>query len=366
MLRKKKIPNETRSVRTLSKAKHFILQAKIKWLPVDPFALYEANGWTLWKWSELREILGDEDPLRLKADEAEARTWVVRGSNEFRTVYDDTIQPFERIRWTLAHEIAHIILEHLTDYDLTAINRGGRLNNDQYEILEKEADSFAAELLAPTTVLSEMSCTDRESIKHVCYISNHAAAIKSKSFNRQYYIYSVDQKIKKQFRSYLKQLSICSNTSRSMLDSLSKKLEPWRSKMQKQYLVPTDSKGRFYNCPRCGFDHFSNEAKYCRMCGLFLYNNCANDLRLTFKQLCGQINPGDARYCECCGSETVLTRLGILKSWREIEEDVREITKTEFAASINGGSIINFNDEKQLDRLTEKVIDQGRRRMTAF
>ncbi|EGP4808374.1 ImmA/IrrE family metallo-endopeptidase, partial [Enterococcus faecium] len=85
---------------------------------------------------------------------------------EFIIVYnsDITTNIVERIRFSIAHELGHIILNHFSSGDLI-LTRGG-LSEERYKILEKEADTFARELLAPTFLMQP----EKWSIKQVCDI----------------------------------------------------------------------------------------------------------------------------------------------------------------------------------------------------
>ncbi len=68
-----------------------------------------------------------------------------------------------RRRFTVAHEIGHCVLGHLS--------RESSAEN------EREADRFAAELLAPICVLRECGITRAEEISRLCGISMAAAEI---------------------------------------------------------------------------------------------------------------------------------------------------------------------------------------------
>lgn len=69
-----------------------------------------------------------------------------------------------RRKWTAAHEIGHILCGHIS----------GNLIQLAPE-LEKQADDFAAELLAPLTVLHFCGVSSAAEIKRLCGISEEAA-----------------------------------------------------------------------------------------------------------------------------------------------------------------------------------------------
>lgn len=150
MQRKAKIPNEPRFSFASRMAYEFSDELGINEFPVDPAKIIEGRfpKWRLQGWQDAQCTLKIDDFLYLDRDGAEARTVIQRGTNTYIIGYDERIVNQQRIRWTLAHEIGHIVLGHLDQYEATALTRGG-LTDKQYGVLEVEAHWFAAELLAP-------------------------------------------------------------------------------------------------------------------------------------------------------------------------------------------------------------------------
>lgn len=72
--------------------------------------------------------------------------------------------------------------------------------------------------------------------------------------------------------------------------------------------VKMDDDLRVVECPRCGNEQISTDAKFCRICGLPVYNYCAG-------KGTSHICPGNARFCGVCGEPTEYFELGILRSW---------------------------------------------------
>lgn len=75
-----------------------------------------------------------------------------------------------RRRWTLAHEIAHCMLGHLTD--------GGEISARHTCEQEHSADRFAAELLSPLTVLHFAGVSSAQQLSQICGISARAGEIR--------------------------------------------------------------------------------------------------------------------------------------------------------------------------------------------
>lgn len=75
--------------------------------------------------------------------------------------------------------------------------------------------------------------------------------------------------------------------------------------------IQMDENNRLTVCPRCDNQEFSKGAKYCRICGLPLYNYCT-------EEGCETENPGNARFCEFCGAPTIFNTYGVLRPYNEI------------------------------------------------
>lgn len=336
MLRRREIPRQADKNKAIRTAREFIFNHGICWLPVDPFTVYEKQGWFLLSWREAREILGNRDPLFLKKTGADARTSILRGTNDFLTVYDSSVTPKTRIRWTLAHEIGHIIMGHLHCYKETSISRGG-LTPKKYKVLEDEADFFAAELLQPMTLVKALGCRTQKEVMQVFNVSRKAAANRLTDlewWGKKYIATEADYLMHQQFRFYLKSISVCPHLPKAILLKPNKIFAEVNQMINKVAFVTVNKEGRFNECPRCGNASFSSTANFCKMCGLYLYNTCPD--RPDFNHLeydnFGNVtdalslnNPGDARYCEHCGEETMLSRLGLLMSWEEVIEKFGDI-----------------------------------------
>ena len=80
-----------------------------------------------------------------------------------------------------------------------------------------------------------------------------------------------------------------------------------------------DDDGRLLECPRCKNEEFSKGAKFCRICGLPLFNRCTDDS-------CEAVNPANARFCEFCGEATLFNVWHLLRPYDE--EDPEEISET--------------------------------------
>lgn len=82
----------------------------------------------------------------------EARCFYYTGIGKYLIIYDAE-KSRKRVRFSLAHELAHIVLEHLND-EITSLSRGG-LPDFIYYQMEAEANTFAGNLLAPPALIGE-------------------------------------------------------------------------------------------------------------------------------------------------------------------------------------------------------------------
>lgn len=86
-----------------------------------------------------------------------------------------------RSRFTLAHEIGHVVLGHHNGGVITDFYRGR--TSGHFDQQEKEANEFAAELLMPRELFTELwaSSTSEEELSVVFGVSVTAAAVRAKA-----------------------------------------------------------------------------------------------------------------------------------------------------------------------------------------
>ncbi len=101
--------------------------------------------------------------------------------NKWYVVYDDAL-PNEVIRFTLAHELGHIVLGH----NLTEDMHERALFDNLKPSKEREADTFASRLLAPACVLWGLKIKDAEDIARLCSISLPAAKVRAARMEKLY------------------------------------------------------------------------------------------------------------------------------------------------------------------------------------
>lgn len=145
------------------------------------------------------KILNNSDVNELKVGE---RGVTLRFGNDWYIVVNDA-EPVPIRRFTIAHELGHILLGHmLID---KAKYRTFKVRNPE----EQEADMFAARLLAPACVLHELQALSAEQIAEVCNVSISAARVRSERMaileaRNKYYLHPLERKVREQFADYIK------------------------------------------------------------------------------------------------------------------------------------------------------------------
>jgi len=96
-------------------------------------------------------------------------------SGNWQIIYRDS-EKRGRTRFTVAHELGHILLGHELSPDKSGHFRTA---SDRREPAETQADEFAARLLAPACVLWGLEAYEAEEIARICDISKEAAQYRS-------------------------------------------------------------------------------------------------------------------------------------------------------------------------------------------
>lgn len=127
--------------------------------------------------------------------QAEDGTWVV--------VYDDS-DAIGRKRFTIAHELGHILLGH----PLREGEQHTRVFIKERPQVETEADMFAARILSPDCVLWALDLHTAEEIMERCQISYTAAQIRAERmkilYARQMFLTSpIERKVFEAFKPWI-------------------------------------------------------------------------------------------------------------------------------------------------------------------
>lgn len=194
-----------------------ILDMGITKLPVSISSVLQKLCIELYTYQENQETI---KRLRLESLTKTSDGFTIVLNDRYIIFYDDMQLP-ARIRFTLAHELGHIILESgfsRTTGGVLYTTRNKEPNKkDNSE--ETAANMFAARLLAPSCVLHELKLFTTEDIMQYCAISKIAAEFKlermllleerNERFLRErgrgcFYLSPLERQVKEQFEDYIK------------------------------------------------------------------------------------------------------------------------------------------------------------------
>lgn len=168
-----------------------LLDFNVTKLPVSVNSIAKQLGIKVIKNSDIHELQNGERGATILKNEH----WYI--------VFDDT-ESVPVCRFTVAHEIGHILLGHVL------------INGFKYRTFakrdeeEQTADMFAARLLAPACVLHELHATTATEIAKICNISMPAAEKRAERMaileaRNKYYLHPLERKVREQFDSFIKE-----------------------------------------------------------------------------------------------------------------------------------------------------------------
>ncbi|PJJ27743.1 ImmA/IrrE family metallo-endopeptidase [Lacrimispora celerecrescens] len=135
--------------RIIEKTLEVYKRCDIKKFPIDCFKVIKGLGIPVYKYSELPE--SKVKKCLLVSNDAFTLQGII--------FYNDMFPHKERQRFTLMHEVAHIVLNHV----------GECVEN------EKEADFFSSNILAPRAIMQYLHCESVKDIYNTFYVSCMAA-----------------------------------------------------------------------------------------------------------------------------------------------------------------------------------------------
>lgn len=99
-----------------------------------------------------------------------------KGNNLYVVSYNTHDMTQARIRWTLAHELGHIILNHFSEFDATSLCGPG-LTEEEYGVLDAEANTFASELLCSPAMVGLLPdwARNTDAVSRFFFVSKQAA-----------------------------------------------------------------------------------------------------------------------------------------------------------------------------------------------
>lgn len=249
-----------------------------------------------------------------------------RKTERYVIYYNDTQGKNGLDRFTIAHELGHVFLNHYAEVDSNVLLRKP-MPEEKYDKFEKEANCFARNLLAPvplvfkvTDVKSSQAYQEIQDAFEITYLAT-CARISLFTLDR----YNITSKDKEYFNTYditFKYNCIsCGNVDVEYSEYCKicgVKNEPFEKSHGVLYNdgIETNENKRVIKCPVCENEVFTEGLYYCKICGIERYNYCSHPD-------CGQPNDGNARYCRYCGSKTVYFERGLLSKIGGAVNDLR-------------------------------------------
>jgi Zn-dependent peptidase ImmA (M78 family) len=326
-----KIPKEPRYKLSTIKAHQFIIEHKINAFPVDPFQVAETMDITLMSYSELsrENDCSIDDIIRLFGSEDGFSLF--QGGYYCVAFNDDLINSDKRLNFTILHELGHIYLNHFI-FEKTTLLRNG-LSRSEYEVLEREVDCFARNVLAPSPIVNNLEFKHPGIISNIFNISLKAANTRLSLLKNDIYNASLSYgKIEERFYRFIYKMTHtyrCNDCGIKFLSDNPHNCKLCRSKNISKSLYFTgvdnqmiykgftlDKNGRAIICPKCENEELYEDADNCKICNAPIINKCA-ETQIDYNEFspsCGAILDGNARYCKC-GNVSTFFQQELLKDW---------------------------------------------------
>lgn len=179
-----------------------LLDCGVDSLPVDVLDVARQLGVRVFSYEQGARIIRRHKLQRI-ADRTDGFTFAVCGSP---MVFFNAGSSRQRARFTIAHELGHICLNHLEWNRPTVVNREpGPHDNPR----ETAANQFAARLLAPACVLWALDIHTSEDIARLCDISLPAARFRAdrmaELYRRQRFLTSpLEREVYQQFQRFIR------------------------------------------------------------------------------------------------------------------------------------------------------------------
>lgn len=339
----RKIPLEAREGYAINKAYEFLNESPSLSLPIDLKKQCEFHDYALMSYSELIER---SDKLNAKASGVNINRLPYDGfamilDGAAYILYNEKQKVEWRIRFTIAHEIGHLFLGHFDDFDLGLLRREGANRGGQYEVLEREADNFARNILTPFPLLNNVPLEKSPDWRVFFHITEQAAAVRQMQLNkdRNLVLPEVKNAFKEKFKNlielplHFKKCARCGmhhktkNNSYCIFCGSEALIEKYPKIGDVNMIYPgfkVDENSKAINCPRCN----NQEVHYgdnCIACGAFLINRCEAGWNFgDDRDHCDQLLPGNARYCFRCGDESTFSQNNFLEKWHSVKDRIEQ------------------------------------------
>ena len=218
--------------------------------------------------------------------------------------------PFEtssdrRLNFTLAHEIGHIMLDHLKiPRDLKS--------GIEIEMEENEANEFAGRLLLPESMLYTCNYYSLDAIAQYFIVSKTALWMRLNNMKRLDLLNGRKKRScgccgNTSFSAFSQFCGICGHPIRNGLRGIRRIIYPQDIRL--------DMFKRVLSCPVCNSNN-TGAGDRCNRCGTYIFNYCSSHYE-SHPDDCSFANMGNSRFCEMCGRPNYYFQKGLLQPWQE-------------------------------------------------
>lgn len=173
----------------------FLQKEDVRALPVDPFAIIRRRRYALASFRRAAALLGETPEEVAALCQSGDGATLALPDGRFGILYNDDIDAYGRVLFTLLHELAHIELGH---FELAP-----SLRALCYDELEEEAHFFASTVLAPPVVMEACGFLTAQALHEHCGLSMQAARRRLLQF-AQWQPAPVDEPLRRQFDEYIR------------------------------------------------------------------------------------------------------------------------------------------------------------------
>lgn len=180
-----------------------LLACGVDALPVDLNTVARHLGVRVYSYSRSRKLIEDT-ALAEVAERVSGLTFYIRDQPVI--LYNDAESP-QRVRFTIGHELGHIVLGHVRPGEYTRQNRDPQPGDDP---VEQAANRFAADLMAPACVLWGLDLHRAEDIAQVCRISIQAARFRAERMEilyqrNKFLLHPLERAVYQKFEPFLRE-----------------------------------------------------------------------------------------------------------------------------------------------------------------